>query len=99
MATNFFKMFATASAWNSATTAAVNAGIKWDFPNAANFDASATRLTVWNRYQDRVPTRTYNVLAPNPVGVGQLFTVVYYQPIVPPDALLCKILKAHVSTP
>src|SRR3989339_256325 len=88
VATIVFTMFATVNAWNSATQAAVNAGMKWDFPNAANYDASATRLTIWARYQDRVPTRTYNVLAPTPVGVGQLFTVVYYQPIVPPGALL-----------
>ena len=93
MATIVFTMFATVNAWNSATTAAVNAGMKWDFPNAANFDASATRLTVWNRYKDKVPTRTYNVIAPNPVGVGQLFTVVYFQPIVPPDALLTNDIR------
>jgi hypothetical protein len=80
-------------AWNTATTDAVNAGMKWDFPNAANFDASATRLLIWNRYHDRVPTRTYNVIAPNPVGVGQLFTVVYYQPVVPPDALISNDIR------
>ncbi|HEX9261505.1 MAG TPA: PQQ-binding-like beta-propeller repeat protein, partial [Candidatus Bathyarchaeia archaeon] len=86
-------MFATVNAWNSATTDAVAAGMKWDFPNAANFDASTTRLTIWYRYKDRVPTRTYNVISPNPVGVGQQFTVVYYQPIVPPDALLTNDIR------
>jgi hypothetical protein len=83
----------SALAWNSTTTAAVNAGMKWDFPNAANYDASSTRLLIWNRYHDRVPTRTYNVIAPNPVGVGQLFTVVFYQPIVPPDALISNDIR------
>src|SRR5450759_4774758 len=67
--------------------------MKWDFPGAANYNASDTRLVVWNRYHDQVPTRTYNVIAPNPVGVGQEFTVVYFQPIVPADALLTNDIR------
>ena len=86
-------MFATVNAWNNQTTAAVAAGMKWDFPGAATYDASSTRLTIWYRYKDKVPTRTYNVISPNPVGVGQSFTVVYFQPIVPPDALLTNDIR------
>src|SRR3989304_9383020 len=99
----FLTLFAipTANAGqDSATSAAVAAGMKWDFPftsaalpEAANSNASATRLLIWTRYKDKVPTRTYNVPAPNPVGVGQAFTVVFFQPIVPPDALLTNDIR------
>lgn len=88
IAVSLLALPAVYGAWDTSTQAAIDAGMKWDFPGAANYNASATRLVVWNRYHDRVPTRTYNVIAPNPVGLGQTFTVVYFQPIVPPDALL-----------
>ncbi len=79
-----FSMFPTASAqWSSTTAAAVAAGMKWDFPNAANFNASATRLLLWNRWKDQIPTWTYAVLAPNPVGVGQAMTIVMFNPQLP----------------
>ncbi len=81
------------AAYNSETATAVAQGMKWDFPGSQDISASSTRLLIWNRYQDRVPTRTYNVIAPNPVGVGQLFTVVFYQPIVPPDALIINNIR------
>ena len=59
------------SGWNSATTAAVNAGMKWDFPNAANYDASSSRLFIWERWGDRIPTHVFVAPTPDPVGVGQ----------------------------
>lgn len=81
------------AAFDNATSTAIAQGMKWDFPGASNYNASATRLLVWNRYHDQVPTRTYNVISPNPVGVGQAFTVVYFQPIVPADALLSNDIR------
>ena len=48
--------------WNSATQAAVDAGMTWDFPGADGYDASASRLLMWERYGDEVPTWVYGVL-------------------------------------
>ena len=73
----------TAGASNAATTAAKAAGMKWDFPNAETYDASDIRLLLWNRWQDHIPTWTYAVLSPNPVGVGQGITIVMFNPQVP----------------
>ena len=79
-----FSMFATVNAaWDNPTQAAVNAGMKWDFPNAANYNASSTRLLLWNRWKDQIPTWTYAVLSPNPVGVGQGMTIVMFNPQLP----------------
>ncbi len=78
----------TTSAYNSATKAAIDAGMHWDlkYPNGTDLDASATRLLMWNRYQDRVPTWVYSVITPNPVGVGQEFSMVIFNPQVPNGA-------------
>jgi outer membrane protein assembly factor BamB len=72
----------SASAWNDATQAAVDDGMKWDFPNAENYDASSTRLTLWERYRDSIPTTVFGVISPNPVGVGQDTSVVMFNPQV-----------------
>jgi outer membrane protein assembly factor BamB len=69
--------------WNSATQAAVDAGMTWDFPGADGYDASASRLLMWERYGDEVPTWVYGVLSPNPVGVSQQMTIVMFNPQVP----------------
>ena len=71
------------NAWNSATQAAVAAGMKWDFPNASQYDASSTRLLFWNRWQDHVPTYVFIVPTPNPVGVGQEVTFIMFNPQLP----------------
>jgi hypothetical protein len=46
------------TAYNSTTQAAITAGMTWDlkYPNGTDRDASAIRLLMWNRYQDKVPT-------------------------------------------
>ena len=59
------------AAYDNATATAIAQGMKWDFPAAANYNASATRLLLWNRWQDNVLTNVYGVCAPNPIGVGQ----------------------------
>jgi outer membrane protein assembly factor BamB len=69
--------------WNSATQAAVDAGMTWDFPGADGYDASSTRLLLWERYGDEIPTWVYGVLSPNPVGVSQQMTIVMFNPQVP----------------
>ncbi len=72
-----------AHGWNSETQAAVDAGMTWDFPGADGYDASSTRLLLWERYGDQIPTWTYGVLSPNPVGRGQQMTIVMFNPQVP----------------
>ena len=76
----------TAFAWNDATSAAVAAGMKWDFPGAENYNASVTRLLLWQRYHDKIPTYVYGVLSPNPVGVGQEITMLLINPVAPPQS-------------
>ncbi|MEM4733410.1 MAG: PQQ-binding-like beta-propeller repeat protein, partial [Candidatus Bathyarchaeia archaeon] len=68
-----------AQVYNDATAAAKAAGMYWDIP----YNASATRLLMWNRYKDRVPTWVYGVLSPNPVGVGQRVDIIMFNPQVP----------------
>jgi hypothetical protein len=65
--------------YNDATATAIKAGMHWDL----NANASSTRFTLWERYQDRIPTWVYAIVSPNPVGVGQEFTMVIYNPQLP----------------
>ncbi len=71
-------------ATGSPTDIAVQQGMNW--PTSS--DASATRILLWNRFHDQIPTHCYLMIAPNPVGVGQSFNVVMFNPQVPPNALL-----------
>jgi len=72
----------SAAAYNDATQAAVDKGMNWDLEQ----NASANRLIMWERYKDQVPTWTYGIISPNPVGVGQKFTMVIFNPQVPHQA-------------
>jgi outer membrane protein assembly factor BamB len=92
-----FVAMPSAYAWNDATTAAVNAGMKWDFPDAADYDASSIRLLLWERYQDRIPTWVYGVISPNPVGVGQRVTIVMFNPQVPYGAAAANDVRYEYS--
>jgi outer membrane protein assembly factor BamB len=65
--------------YDKATADAIHAGMHWDL----NANASATRLDMWNRYHDAVPTWVFAVISPDPVGVGQEFTMVIFNPQVP----------------
>lgn len=69
-------------AYNDATQAAIDAGMNWDL----DVDASAIRLTLWERYQDKIPTWVFATITPNPVGVGQEFSMVIFNPQVPYQA-------------
>jgi len=68
--------------YNQPTADAINAGMTWDL----NANASATRLLMWTRYSDKVPTWVYSVVTPNPVGIEQEFTMVIFNPQVPYQA-------------
>ena len=65
--------------YNQTTADAINAGMHWDL----NANASTIRLTLWNRYHDAIPTWAFSTISPNPVGVGQQFTIVIFNPQVP----------------
>ena len=75
----------TTDAYNTATQTAIDQGMNW---TGMTPDASATRLLLWNRFQDNIPTHVYIMVAPNPVGIGQQFNVVMFNPQVPPSASL-----------
>ncbi len=89
-----FNAFSTTSAqttynYDAATLAAKNAGMTWDI----NYNASATRLLLWNRFHDQIPTHVYLMAAPNPVGINEPFNLVMFQPQVPPDALISNNIR------
>ena len=68
--------------YNQATADAINAGMHWDL----NANASTIRLTLWNRYHDAIPTWVFSTISPNPVGVGQTFSTVLFNPQLPYQA-------------
>lgn len=86
IALTMFAISPVNAAWDNDTAAAVAAGMKWDFTGAENYNASASRLLLWNRWKDKVPTWLFCVLSPNPVGVGQRISIVMFNPQQPPDA-------------
>lgn len=77
------------AAWDTATTNAVAAGMHWDQVGSA----SATRLLLWNRFNDNIPTWVFLTAAPNPVGIGQAFTLVMFNPQVPQGALITNDIR------
>jgi len=74
---------ANAATYNQATATAVSQGMKWDFPGAENVSASTTRLLMWDRWDDQVPTYVFISVTPKPVGVGQEMTFIFFNPQVP----------------
>ena len=68
---------------DNATTVAKAQGMKWDFSGADNTNASTTRLLMWTRWQDNVPTAVFISVTPKPVGVGQEMTFIFFNPQVP----------------
>ena len=83
MTLTLFAIPSVNAAWDGATSTAVAAGMKWDFTNAANYNASTTRLLFWNRWKDHVPTYVYIVPTPSPVGAGQQMTFIMFNPQLP----------------
>ncbi len=74
----------------NATAAAIDAGMYW---NGMNSNASATRLSAMDKIPDQIPTWTFGIASPNPVGVGQTFNVIMMNPQVPPNALLTNPIR------
>ena len=76
--------------YDTATAAAIDAGMYW---NGMNSNASASRLLLWTRFADKIPTWTFGIASPNPVGIGQTFNVIMMNPQVPPSALLTNSIR------
>ena len=69
------------------TTGLIDAGMYWaGMPY--NISSYPNRLLLWNRFQDKIPTWTFGIASPNPVGIGQTFNLIMMNPQVPPNALL-----------
>ena len=83
MAASLVVVQPASAGWSPETTAAKNAGMKWDFPGAENYNASTTRLLMWNRWKDQVPTAVFVSATPKPVGIGQEMTFIFFNPQVP----------------
>jgi outer membrane protein assembly factor BamB len=71
--------------FDNATFTAIQQGMYWTNMDA---NASAARILMWTRFQDKIPTHAYIVTAPNPIGIGQTCNIVMFNPQVPPGALL-----------
>jgi hypothetical protein len=73
--------------YDKQTTDLINAGMTWaGMPY--NISSYPNRLLLWNRFNDTIPTWTFGIASPNPVGVGQTFNLIMMNPQVPPNALL-----------
>jgi outer membrane protein assembly factor BamB len=77
-------------AYGTATQTAIDQGMYWV---GMGSDASATRLLLWYRFHDKIPTYCYAIAAPNPVGVGQSFNIVMFNPQVPPNSALSNNIR------
>ena len=68
------------------TATAMSQGMHWPptGDSATQFrNASTTRLLMWNRWHDEVPTAVFVSVTPKPVGVGQQMTFIFFNPQVP----------------
>jgi hypothetical protein len=73
--------------YDQQTTDLINAGMTWaGMPY--NISSYPNRLLLWTRFADHIPTWTFGIASPNPVGVGQTFNLIVMNPQVPPNALL-----------
>src|SRR5665647_2412262 len=76
--------------YDQATADAINAGMYW---KGMSSNASASRLLLWTRFHDQIPTWTFGIASPNPVGIGQAFNVIMMNPQVPPNSLLTNNIR------
>ncbi|RPJ49652.1 MAG: hypothetical protein EHJ95_08440, partial [Methanobacteriota archaeon] len=86
MAIAFMSIPSASAGYNDATAAAVSAGMPWPpTGDSENYfrNASTTRLLMWTRWGDEVPTAVFVSATPKPVGVGQQMTFIFFNPQVP----------------
>jgi hypothetical protein len=78
--------------YDTQTTALIDAGMYWaGMPY--NISSYPNRLLLWTRFADQIPTWTFGIASPNPVGVGQTFNIIMMNPQVPPSALLTNTIR------
>jgi outer membrane protein assembly factor BamB len=87
MLVTMFTLPSTLGSYDNATANAISAGMTWNFTGASNYNASGIRLMLWERYADQIPTNVFEVISPNPVGVGQSVSIVAFNPQVPNAAV------------
>ncbi len=68
------------AAFQLASAQTIPPGMNWDLTGQS---PSATRLLLWERYKDHIPTQVFMVMSPNPVGVGQMVSFVLFMPQQP----------------
>ena len=80
--------------YDQQTTDYINAGMTWaGMPYNISNPSVAGRLLLWQRFQDKIPTWTFGIASPNPVGVGQTFNIIMMNPQVPPNSLLTNDIR------
>ena len=80
--------------YDQQTTDYINAGMTWaGMPYNISNPAVAGRLLLWQRFHDQIPTWTFGINSPNPVGIGQYFNVIMMNPQVPPNSLLTNSIR------
>ena len=78
--------------YDTQTTALIDAGMYWaGMPY--NISSYPNRLLLWERFHDQIPTWTFGIASPNPVGIGQAFNVIVMNPQVPPNSLLTNNIR------
>jgi outer membrane protein assembly factor BamB len=88
--------------YSTDTGTAVSQGMRWPpSGDAANYyrNASATRLLMWNRWHDLVPTAVFVSATPKPVGVGQEMTFIFFNPQVPTPSSDKYLYKLFITKP
>ena len=78
--------------YDNATYNAIQQGMYWTGMDA---NASATRLLLWTRFGDKIPTYCFIMIAPTPDGVGQTCNFVFFNPQVPPNSLMTSGPRYH----
>jgi outer membrane protein assembly factor BamB len=76
-----------------ASAQSVPDGMTWDLTQ----NPSATRLLLWNRWKDQVPTWVFLIPSPNPVGVGQTMSFVMFNPQQPQGASATNDIRYEYS--
>ena len=86
MITTLVSIPTVSAGYNTETASAVAAGMHWPpTGDVADYfrNASTTRLLMWNRWKDEVPTAVFISVTPKPVGAGQEMTFIFFNPQVP----------------
>src|SRR5512137_1805568 len=103
LASMVFSLIPVASAgYSTETAAAISQGMHWPPTQdsaTAYRNASTTRLLMWTRWHDEVPTAVFVSATPKPVGVGQQMTFIFFNPQVPNPSTDRYLFDLTISKP